>query len=110
MQDNNKEILKVAKDWRWLKLLIPFWVILAGIPLIIMRHPKSGTIAVVLALALMVATVLTAFCVKCYVFYVKETKRQIQELEDLQKEVNGLEEKKKSKHPAPPTNNIQIPQ
>ena len=105
MQDNNIEILKVAKNWRWLKLLIPFWIILAGIPLLFMHHPKPGTIAIVLALALMVAFVATAFCIKCYVFYVKETKRQMQDLEDLQKEVDSLEEKAMSKHPAPPANN-----
>ena len=105
MQDNNIEILKVAKNWRWLKLLIPFWVILAGIPLLFMQRPKPGTITIVLALALMVAFVATAFCIKCYVFYVKETKRQMQELEDLQNEVNNLEKMEKSKHPVPQANN-----
>ena len=90
MQKNNNTFIAVAKDWRWLKLLIPFWTIIGGIPMILANPRKTSTIAIILILALLVAMTATAFCIKCYIYYVEEMQKNNKELQDLNNEIEAL--------------------
>ena len=92
MQKNIYNFSNVAKDWRWIKLLIPFWVIIGGIPMLIINPRDTSTIAIILFVALLVAIAATAFCIKCYVFFVKDIQKQTEELRILKNEVDTLEQ------------------
>ena len=92
MQKITDNFSKVAKDWRWLKLLIPFWVIIGGVPMIIFNPRNTSTIAIILFVALLVAIAATALCIKCYVFYVQEIQKQTESLKFLKDEVDTLDQ------------------
>ena len=67
---------KIALNWRWLKILLPLWTIFGGITLIAMAPTDRATIMTVLAVAFVAALAATAFCVKCFLFYLNEHERQ----------------------------------
>lgn len=79
----------VAKDWRWLKLVVLFWIIIGGLPMIIFNPKDTSTIAIILVVALLVAIAATAFCIKCYVFYVQEVQKQTESQNFLKDEVDA---------------------
>ena len=82
----NHDSKKIALNWRWLKILLPLWIIFGGTPLIIMGRTNGTTIMAVLAAAFIVALAATAFCIKCFLFYLDENERQKQEPDRLQGE------------------------
>ena len=72
----NDDTKKIALNWRWLKILLPLWIIFGGIPLIIIGPTGCTTIMTVLAIAFIAALDATAFCVKCFLFYLDEYEKQ----------------------------------
>ena len=82
----NHDSKKIALNWRWLKILLPLWVIFGGTPLIFMGRTNGTTIMAVLAAAFIVALAATAVCIKCFLFYLDENERQKQEPDRLQGE------------------------
>ena len=67
---------KIAFNWRWLRILLPLWIIFGGIPLIIIGPTDWTTIMTVMAIAFIAALAATAFCVKCFLFYLEEYEKQ----------------------------------
>ena len=81
----------IALNWRWLKLLVPFWIIFGGIPLIFMGKQPLSVCLIVFAVALIPALAVTIFCIRCYIFYLKDMERQKRELDALENELAQLE-------------------
>lgn len=94
MPDNKQDkyvFRDVAKDWRWLKLFIPFWIIFGIIPMIIVTPDKTDTITAIILLSMLLATGVTIFCIKCYVLYLNETQKQINDLKRQEIEIQNLQ-------------------
>ena len=94
MPDNKQDkyvFRNVAKDWRWLKLFLPFWLIFGGIPMIIVTPNKPYTITAIILLALLLAVGATIFCIKCFVLYLNETQKQINDLKRQEIEIQNLQ-------------------
>ena len=88
----NKYIFKsIALDWRWLKILLPLWIIFGGIPLILMGRQSLTTCLCIFAVALIPALAATVFCIRCFIFYLKDMDKQKQEIEALEKELAQME-------------------
>lgn len=86
---------KVAKNKGWLRILIPMLIICIGCFLLLSKltgFPHENAVAVCICVGTVMAFALTAFVIKCYIFYVKEMEKQYKEIDDLQKEVNDLEQ------------------
>lgn len=84
----------IAFNWRWLKLLLPFWIILGGIPLILMGKQPTSVCLMVFAIALIPAITATIFCIRCFIYYLKDIDRQKRQLDALEKELSQLENDK----------------
>ena len=84
---NKRHFKSIALNWRWVKLLFPFWIIFGGIPLILMGKPDLTTAMTVFAVALIPALAATMFCIRCYIYYIQDFERQKQELDALEKEL-----------------------
>ncbi len=87
----------IALNWRWLKLLIPFWIIFGGIPLIIMGKQNTAITIIVLVAAFFAALLATYFCIKCSLLYINERVKQNQELDKLNKEIEKLNDERETK-------------
>lgn len=89
---SNYDSKKIALNWRWVKILLPLWVIFGGLPLILMDNPNSTTTIIVLAVSFVVALAVTAFCIKCFLFYLDEYERQKKKNDKLQSEMQETED------------------
>ena len=81
----------IMLNWRWLKLLLPFWIIFGGIPLIFLGKKPLSVCLIVFAVAFIMALAITIFCIRCYIFYLKDMERQKRELDALENELAQLE-------------------
>ena len=81
----------ITLNWRWLKLLLPFWIIFGGIPLIFLGKKPLSVCLIVFAVAFIMALAITIFCIRCYIFYLKDMERQKRELDALENELAQLE-------------------
>lgn len=89
---SNYDSKKIALNWRWVKILLPLWVIFGGLPLILMDNPNSTTTIIVLAVSFVVALAVTVFCIKCFLFYLDEYERQKKKNDKLQSEMQETED------------------
>ena len=88
---NKYNLKSTVLDWRWLKILLPLWIIFGGIPLIIMGRQSLTTCLCIFAVTLIPALAATVFCIRCFIFYLKDIDKQKQELEAIEKELAQLE-------------------
>ena len=84
-------------NWRWIKILLPLWIVFGGIPLLIMGRSNTTKTVIVLAIAFLAALAATAFCIKCFLLFLKENEKQKKDLEELQKDVQLLEKQRADK-------------
>lgn len=90
---NKTDFNQAAKNWRWIKILIPLWAIFTGLMLLFTHSPNAKNILITISIGFILALMATAFCVKCYVFYLREyEKKQLDQLKKLEDEIKQLED------------------